>query len=138
MSPPDGCLPPSQQTLVQRLRSELGEYLYVTLIYHDDSIQLLQVAPTAADALSRADEQLTESHPTVTEIKRCCTEQTAAQTLPFGDHRCSLHLYDEWLLLHYREPPAGVVIGVDAESASNLRGFLTDISPMISEVLPHQ
>ena len=58
MSPPDGCLPPGQQTLVQRLRSELGEYLYLTLIYHDDSSQLLQVAPTAADALSRADEQL--------------------------------------------------------------------------------
>lgn len=138
MSPPDGCLPPGQQTLVQRLRSELGEYLYLTLIYHDDSSQLLQVAPTAADALSRADEQLTESHPTVTDIKRCCTEQAATQTLPFGDHRCSLHLYDEWLLLHYREPPSGVVIGVDAASASNLRGFLTDISPMISDVLPQQ
>lgn len=138
MSPPDGRLPPSQQTLVQRLRTELGEYLYLTLTYCDEASQLLYVSPTAADALNGTSEQLTESHPAVTDIKQSCTEQTGAQTLPLGDHRCSLHLYDEWLLLHYRESPSGVVIGADAASASNLRGFLADISPVVSDVLSNK
>jgi len=138
MSPPDDRLPPSQQTLVQRLRTELGEYLYLTLMYGDESTQLLYVSPTVEDNLRFTDDNMAGSHATVAEIKQCCTEQTGVQTLPFGDHRCSLHLYDEWLLLHYREPPSGVMIGVDAASASNLRGFLTDISPIVSDVLANR
>jgi len=135
MPRPDGPLPPSEQRLVQRLRTELSEYLYVVLVYHDESSQLLYVSPHAKRALRHSDEPITESHPTLTQIKRSCTDQTTDQTLPLGEHRCSLQLYDEWLLLHYTEPPSGVIIGVDAASASNLRDFLADISPVVSDVL---
>ena len=136
MPRPDGPLPSSEQRLVTRLRTDLGEYLYVVLVYHDESSQLLYLSSRAEQVLRRADESITESHPIVTQIQRSCTNQTAGQTLPLGDHRCSLHLYDEWLLLHYSEPPSGVIIGVDAASASNLRDFLADISPVVSDVLP--
>jgi hypothetical protein len=106
------------------------------LVYHDESSQLLYVSSHAKRALRRADEPITESHPTLTQIKRSCTDQTTDQTLPLGEHRCSLQLYDEWLLLHYSEPPSGVIIGVDAASASNLRDFLSDVSPAVYDVLP--
>ena len=135
MSPPDGSPPSSEQTLVRRLRDELGEYLYLTLVYEEETSRILYLSPTAKRALRRADEAITESHPTVKKIRRSCTERPAKQTLPFGDHRYSLLLYDEWLLLHYREPSSGVIIGVDAASASNLRDFLADVSPVVSEVL---
>ncbi|GAA0533140.1 hypothetical protein ABNG02_09730 [Halorubrum ejinorense] len=135
MSPSDGAFPSGEQTLVRRLRHELGEYLYLTLVYRDETSELLYVSAAAKRVLRRSDERITESHPAVAKIRRCCTEGTARRTLPFGDHRCSLLLYDEWLLLHYREPSSGVIIGVDAASASNLRDFLADVSPVVTEVL---
>lgn len=136
MSPSDGSFLSNEQTLVRRLRAELGEYLYLAIAYHDEASQLLYVSSAAKRALRRSDEEITESHPTVTKIQQNCTKQTVGQTLPFGEHRCSLQLYDEWLLLHYQEPTSGVIIGVDAASASNLRDFLADISPVVSQVLP--
>lgn len=139
MSPPDDSLSSDEQTLVRRLRAELGKYLYLTLAYHGETNQLLYVSSATKRILrSCSDEEITESHPTVTKVQRVCTEGPTEQTLPFGTHRCSLQLYDEWLLLHYQESSSGVIIGVDAASASNLRDFLTDISPVVSNVLPAQ
>jgi hypothetical protein len=136
MSPSDDPLPSGERRLVRRLRDELGEYLYVVIVYRDETSRLLYVSSAAKRLLRRSDEAITESHPAVTEIRRSCTGESGRRTLPFGDHRCSLRLYDEWLLLHYREPSSGVIIGADAASASNLRDFLTDISPVVSDVLP--
>lgn len=135
MPRPDSPLPPSEQRLAQRLRTELGEYLYLALAYTDQSSRLLYVSSHAREVLRRSDEPIMASHPTVTEIQRSCTDQTAGRSLPLGDHRCSLQLYDEWLILHYPEPPSGVILGVDAASASNLRDFLGDVSPVVSDVL---
>jgi len=136
VSPLDDSHPSDEHTLVQHLHAELGEYLYLTLTYRDEMRQLLYLSPAAeTDLRYRSDEDVDETHPTVQKLQKTCTERAGSPALPFGTHRCSLHLYDEWLLVHYQQPPSGVIIGVDAASASNLRGFLNDLSPVVSRVL---
>ncbi len=57
------------------------------------------------------------------------------QSVALGEYQCTLHLYSKWLLLHFQETESGLIVGVDSRSASNLQGFLEDISPAVTGVL---
>ena len=136
MSPPDNTPSSSAHTLVQRLRADLGEYLYLVLTYEEETSKVQYISSAAETTLcAHATADIDAAHPTIQTLKQTCTTGASTPELPFGTHRCSVELYDEWLLVHYQQPPAGVIIGLDAASAANLRGFLNDMRPAISQVL---
>ena len=136
MSPLDDASSSSAHTLVQRLRADLGECLYLVLTYEGETSQVRYVSSVAANALDApAPSDIDATHPTIQMVHKACRTEAGGPELPFGTRRCSVQLYDEWLLVHYQQPPAGVIIGVDAASAANLRGFLNDMTPVMSRVV---
>ncbi|WP_418286287.1 hypothetical protein [Halorubrum sp. DTA46] len=134
---PDGHPSPAEgQPLVRRLRAELGEYFKFAVAYDTADSRVLYRSPAAGRRLNDcAGEDSGDLHSLVDRFRSEERYEGETQPVDLGEHRCSLHLYSEWLLLHYRAVHSGVVVGVDAESAANLREFLEDISPAVSRTL---
>jgi hypothetical protein len=110
--------------------------LYLVFTYEEETNQVQYISSAAETTLcAHTPADVDGSHPAIQSIKQACMTRAGTPELPFGTHRCSVQLYDEWLLLHYQQSPSGLIIGVDAASAANLRGFLNDIRPAISQVL---
>ncbi|WP_147435643.1 hypothetical protein [Halobellus sp. Atlit-38R] len=135
MSPHDD-LHNGEQELVQYLNDDLGEYFNLAVAYDDSDIRTLYIAPTAETEVTKRDEiYLDDLHSLVADFRDQETPQNELQSAILGEYRCTLYLYRDWLLLHYQDADEGVIIGVDAQSASHLRRFLDDLSPVVSSVV---
>ncbi|WP_147435683.1 hypothetical protein [Halobellus sp. Atlit-38R] len=134
MSPHDH-LHNDEQELVRYLNDDLGEYFNLAVAYDDSDIRTLYLSPTAETTVTKSDIHSNDLHTLVADLRDEGISQNKLQSAILGEYRCSLYLYSEWLLLHYQESDEGVIIGVDAQSASNLRRFLDDLSPVVSAVV---
>lgn len=133
VSPPES-LSSSEERLLSRLQAELGKQLYVVLYYRETNTRPLYVSQSVAEKVdTQPNDQGSECE--LNRLKEVCIQQKTLEQPVAGEHRCSVQLYDEWLLFHCDQAAEGIIIGVDADCASNLRSFVQDISPAVSGVM---
>ena len=128
VSPNDRPLEDDEQELIQYLQRDLGDYFYLAVSYDHSSTQTLYVSSTAED-------KSLNLYALASQFRNEEAHLSESQSAALGTYRCSLRLYEEWLLLHFQEHNSGIIVGVDAQSASHLRDFLEDLSPVVSPVL---
>lgn len=124
-----------EEKFVHRLEAELGDYFHLALSYNGPNSRLLHLNQTAEVFTDPTGGPASEPATLVENLRDEGVHRGSGQSIALGEHQCTLHLYTELLLLHFQETDSGLIIGVDSRSATNLQGFLEDISPAVSGIL---
>lgn len=116
--------------LVDFLLQETGDSLYIVVEYGPEQWQFLYVRETVRD---RIQEWKTNAAEIIQHFCLDARRNTEREELfDVGSFYCSLHLFDELVVLHFSQPDEqGVVFGYDPTAASNLTDFVQLCVPQI-------
>lgn len=125
-------MPGGDDDLVAFLLEETGETLYVVVEYDSNEWQFLYVREAVRQRIAEwethADEILDDFR------REAHRNGDREQVFDVGSFYCSLHLFDELLLVHFCQPDEqGIIVGYDPSAASNLTAFVDLCLPHIRE-----
>lgn len=118
--------------LVEFLLEETGDTLHVVVEYDCDEWQFLYVHEAVRERIEdwepHADEIIDDFR------REAHRNADREQLFDVGSFYCSLHLFDELLLVHFCQPDEqGIIFGYDPAAASNLTAFVDLCLPYIRE-----
>lgn len=122
----------TQIDLVEFLLQETGDTLHTVVEYDADEWRFLYGAEAVSERIEDWD---ATSADVVQEFRQEARRNTDRERLfDVGSFYCSLHLFDELILLHFNQPDErGVIFGYDPSAASNLTTFVELCMPRIRE-----
>jgi hypothetical protein len=123
------------ENLVEFLVRETGDALYAVVRYDPEDWGFLYVNDTVRDVFELWDREV--GLDTVAEgFRQEAAMNAGRESLPgMGDFYCTLHLFEDWVVLHFSLTTQGIVFAYDAEAASNLSSFVDLCSPFIEDSL---
>lgn len=118
--------------LVEFLLQETGETLHVVVEYDSDSWTFLYVREAVRQ---RVEDWETHADEIIDDFRDEAHQNADREQLfDVGSFYCSLHLFDELLLVHFCQPDEqGIIFGYDPAAASNLTAFVDLCLPHIRE-----
>lgn len=118
--------------LVDFLLQETGDRLYVVVEYDSDAWRFLYVRDAVREQI---EDWETHADEIIGEFRREAHRNADREQLfDVGSFYCSLHLFDELLLVHFSQPDKqGVIFGYDPAAASHLTAFVELCLPYIRE-----
>lgn len=118
--------------LVDFLLQETGDRLYVVAEYDSDAWRFLYVRDAVRE---RIEDWETHADEIIEDFRREAQRNADREQLfDVGSFYCSLHLFDELLLVHFYQPDEqGIIFGYDPAAASNLTAFVDLCLPHIRE-----
>lgn len=118
--------------LVEFLLEETGETLHIVVEYDADEWQFLYVRETVHERINKWETQAADI---LEEFRRDARRNTDREQLfSVGSFYCSLHLFDELILLHFSQPDEqGIIFGYDPIAASNLTTFVELCIPRLRD-----
>lgn len=126
--PPD----PQNDELVDFFLSETGDTLHFIVEYTSDDWRFRYVRegerPRITNLFDKVDEFLDQ-------FRRCAQRNAQWERLfEVGEFYCTLHLFDEQVLMHFSKPEGhGIIFGYAPRAASNLTDFVQFTLPYIRE-----
>lgn len=131
--------PLADEALVTFLLNETGDALHAVVRYDDDSWRLLyrsERAESVFDSWERAsDDEIFNL--VVADFRRDAeANHRRGRLLGVGDYRCSLHLFENWAIIHFTgSDESGVVFAYDSTAASHLSSFVDLCEPYVRDTL---
>lgn len=118
--------------LVEFLLGETGETLHVVVEYNSDEWQFLYVREAVRQQI---EEWETHADEIIEDFRREANRNADREQLfDVGSFYCSLHLFDELLLVHFCQPnEQGIIFGYDPAAAPNLTAFVDLCLPHIRD-----
>lgn len=118
--------------LIEFLVQETGDTLHTVVEYDADGWQFLYGEEAVYE---QVEDWETNSDDVVQEFRdEACRNTDREHLFDVGSFYCSLHLFDELLLLHFNQPDErGVIFGYDPSAASNLTTFVELCVPRLRE-----
>lgn len=118
--------------LVEFLLRETGERLHAVVEHDPDSWQFLYVSDSVHDRVEHWQDHLDELIDQFRDDAR--RNQNRKQLFDVGEFYCSLHLFDDLLIIHFSQPDGqGVIFGYNPAAASNLTTFVELCLPHIRQ-----
>lgn len=120
---------PTDDDLVAFLLEETGETLYIVVEYDRDGPEFRYVSDVVSERMRDWEDRIDE----ILEQFRSESIRTSEwkELFDVGEFYCSLHLFDDLLVIHFNGDGSGIIFGYDPEAASNLTAFVELCLPII-------
>lgn len=126
---------PADQSLVDFLVGETGEALYAVVRYDADDWGFLYVNDRVSDVFE-AWERDVGLDAVAAGFRQESATNAEREALPgMGEFYCTLHLFEDWVVLHFSDADGGIVFAYDSAAASNLSSFVDLCFPFVEDSL---
>lgn len=118
--------------LVEFLLRETGETLYIVVQYDPESWNIQYVNDAVRQRIAVWEVHFDQI---VDEFRRDAERNAKREQLfEVGNFYCSLHVFNDLVIIHFSQPDGhGVIFGYDPQAASNLTSFVALCLPRIRQ-----
>lgn len=122
----------SGDVFVELLLRETGDRLYLVVQYDPDSWQYRYVSDDIAETIATIDREFNDL---LDQFRREGAQNvTFNSVLEFEGYHCSLHLFEEMVVIHfYQSDQTGIVCGFDPSTATHLTDFVSLVRPYLEQ-----
>lgn len=125
----------ADETLVDFLVEETGPALYAVVRYDSEEWGFLYVSDDVSGVFESWERDV-GLDAVADGFRREGDLNAGREALPgMGEFYCTLHLFENWVVLHFSGPSKGIVFAYDSAAASNLSSFVDLCFPFVRDSL---
>lgn len=125
----------ADEELVDFLVRETGDALYAVVRYDPDEWGFLYVNENVRDVFETWAREI-GLDVVADGFRQEAAMNAGRESLPgMGEFYCTLHLFEDWVVLHFSGGSQGIVFAYDSAAASNLSSFVDLCSPFVEDSL---